>query len=180
MAPSKTETRTLTGADGAYVNVITKVRDKEIITQAFVQRGEELPKHLAEGELERLEEAGAFGETTHRERQVRARARRNQLRGAIVGEGSTNNPKTPDMTAPPPGTQMARPMTQAEVEGGATTEGGATPPPATTEEDDGLEASNMDELKKVADTENVEYDSKVKKADLIKAIRDARAAEETS
>lgn len=174
----KQEARKLTGADGAYVNVITKVRDKEIVTQFYLARGDELPANLADGEEERLEAAGAFAPDTHRERQARARSERNKLRGAIAGpKGAVNNPKHPDMSAPAPGTLMAKPKTETEATGGA-----AAPPATadvTTEEDDGLEASSVAELKAVADTEGVEYDSKVKKGDLVEAIRAARANETT-
>lgn len=187
MAPTTQEQRTVTGVDGAYVNTITKVRDKEMITQGYVARGEALPKNLAEGELERLEELGAFEPQTHRERAADARANRNRLRGANVATTRArqagdvvNNPKTPDLTAPPPGSAMAPPMTQEEAaayEGGDTAQA-ATPPPDEEEQGISLEDYGKDELLEMAAERDIAGRSSMNKPDLVKAIQEHDAAAE--
>lgn len=179
--PVKTEEggRKVTGVDGAYVNTVTHVGDRDQVTPSYVGRGEELPDNLLAGETKRLEGLGAFNDDTHRDRQVAARGQRNKLRDALVkGPGVTNavnNPKTPDMSAPPPGSPVAPPQVGIQATGDA-----AVPPATADDPSANLEDQNVPTLRKEAARLGVKGASKLNKADAITAITEARAAAATT
>lgn len=108
MARTK-ESRTITGVDGAivYIKSMNYRTGAEVHRAVPLVRGEELPDGLVEGEIERLTDLGVFDDLTPRQSRLAARRARRAAQAALVpdaaGEARVNEPRTPDLAAPPPG-----------------------------------------------------------------------------
>lgn len=133
MAPSTTkEQPRVTGVDIALVYTTETQGSKKVRASRFVRRGERLPSNVADGEVQRLKEAGVFDDKTHAQkvrdrRELVKRARngdldalvamapvesRTALADRLIAEQDApdtpqvpqNTPATPWMEAPPGGT----------------------------------------------------------------------------
>lgn len=82
------ETKKITGVDAATVYVMEQIGEKKQPVPMRIDRGQELPSNLREGELQRLEKLGAFEPHTHAEKIRAQQVAASAQRAAAVAESA--------------------------------------------------------------------------------------------